>query len=89
MPSADVVTVHGDATAADLPAAMAAGGVRPIPVVDDDGRLVAIATPDDVVATVGELLDDVATTIELQSREFEPDDRPRSRSRRVGTVRAG
>ena len=70
----DPVTIHEDATAVDLPATMAEGRVRRIPVVDDDGRLVGIATLDDVVATVGEMLDDVATVIESQSREFEPDD---------------
>jgi Mg/Co/Ni transporter MgtE len=53
---------------------MADGAVRRIPVVDDDGKLVGIATLDDVVATTGEMLDDVATVIEAQSREYEPDD---------------
>jgi CBS domain-containing protein len=69
----DPVTIHRDATAVDLPATMAEGGVRRIPVVDDDGYLVGIATLDDVVATIGEMLKDVATVIESQSREFEPD----------------
>jgi CBS domain-containing protein len=70
----DPVTIHQDATAVDLPATMAEGQVRRIPVVDDDGVLVGIATLDDVVATVGEMMDDVATVIEGQSREYEPDD---------------
>ncbi|AZH25623.1 CBS domain-containing protein [Haloplanus aerogenes] len=70
----DPVTIHEDATAVDLPATMAEGRVRRIPVVDDDGRLVGIATLDDVVATAGEMLDDVAAVIESQSREFEPDE---------------
>lgn len=69
----DPVTVHEDATAVDLPAAMAEGRVRRIPVVDDDGDLVGIATLDDVVATAGEMLKDVATVIEWQSREFRPE----------------
>ena len=69
----DVVTIHEDATAVDLPAKMAEGHVRRIPVVDDDGNLTGIATLDDVVATVGEMLDDIATVIEWQSREYEPD----------------
>jgi CBS domain-containing protein len=69
----DPVTIHRDATAVDLPATMAEGRVRRIPVVDDDGRLVGIATLDDVVATVGEMLKDVATVIEGQSREYEPE----------------
>jgi CBS domain-containing protein len=70
----DPVTIQEDATAVDLPATMAEGRVRRIPVVDDDGRLVGIATLDDVVATAGEMLDDVAAVIESQSREFEPDE---------------
>ena len=70
----DPVTIHRDATAVDLPATMAEGRVRRIPVVDDDGRLVGIATLDDVVATVGEMLKDVATVIEGQSREYEPEE---------------
>jgi len=70
----DPVTIHEDATAVDLPATMADGRVRRIPVVDDDGRLVGIATLDDVVATAGEMLDGVAAVIESQSREFEPDE---------------
>jgi CBS domain-containing protein len=72
--TSDPVTIHEDATAVDLPATMADGAVRRIPVVDDDGKLVGIATLDDVVATTGEMLDDVATVIESQSREYEPDD---------------
>lgn len=70
----DPVTIHRDATAVDLPATMAEGHVRRIPVVDDDGRLVGIATLDDVVATIGEMLKDVATVIEGQSREYEPEE---------------
>jgi CBS domain-containing protein len=70
--SKDVVTLHEDATAVDLPAKMAEGRVRRIPLVDDDGNLTGIATLDDVVATVGEMLEDVATVIEYQSREYEP-----------------
>ena len=69
----DPVTIHEDATAVDLPARMAEGRVRRIPVVDDDGRLVGIATLDDVVATAGEMLKDVATVIEWQSREYRPE----------------
>jgi CBS domain-containing protein len=69
----DPVTIHEDATAVDLPATMADGHVRRIPVVDDDGKLVGIATLDDVVATTGEMLKDVATVLEMQSREFDPD----------------
>ncbi|MFB6104951.1 MAG: CBS domain-containing protein [Halobacteriaceae archaeon] len=72
----DPITVHEDATAVDLPAAMAKGHVRRIPVVDDDGNLVGIATLDDVVATVGEMMKDVATVIEWQSRDYRKDVQP-------------
>jgi CBS domain-containing protein len=71
--TADPVSIHEDATAVDLPATMAEGFVRRIPVVDDDGVLVGIATLDDVVATTGEMLKDVATVIEGQSREYTPE----------------
>lgn len=72
--TSDPMTIHEDATAVDLPATMAEGQIRRIPVVDDDGTLVGIATLDDVVATTGEMLADAATVIEGQSREFEPDE---------------
>ena len=68
----DPVTIDENATACDLPACMAEGGVRRIPVVDDHGDLVGIATLDDVVATLGEMLKDVATVIETQSPAYEP-----------------
>jgi CBS domain-containing protein len=70
----DPVTIHEDATAVDLPALMAEERVRRIPVVDDDGNLTGIATLDDVVATTGEMLKDVATVIESQSREYRPEE---------------
>jgi CBS domain-containing protein len=69
----DPVTIYEDATTLDLPATMADGRVRRIPVVDDEGAVVGIVTLDDVVATVGEMLDDVATVIQEQSREYAPD----------------
>lgn len=66
----DPMTIHEDATAVDLPATMAEGRGRRIPVVDDEGTLVGIAALDDVVATASEMLDDPATVIESQSREL-------------------
>jgi CBS domain-containing protein len=69
----DPVTIEEGATAVDLPARMAEGRVRRIPIVDADGYLTGIATLDDVVATTGEMLKDVATVIEWQSREFRPE----------------
>lgn len=69
----DPITIHEVATAIDLPARMAEGRVRRIPVVDDDGNLTGSATLDDVVATTGEMLKDIATVIEAQSREYRPE----------------
>lgn len=68
----DPVTINGDAEAVELPRKMAEGRVRRIPVVDDDGRLSGVATLDDVVATAGEELKDVATVIESQSPGYSP-----------------
>jgi CBS domain-containing protein len=70
----DPVTIREDATAVELPETMADGRVRRIPVVDEDGVLTGVATLDDVVATAGEMLHDVATVIESQSQEFDPDE---------------
>lgn len=69
----DPVTIDRDAEAIELPKAMAEGKVRRIPVVDDDGNLAGIATLDDVVATIGEEMEDVATVIEAQSPGYSPD----------------
>lgn len=69
----DPATIDQDAEAVELPADMAESTVRRLPVVDDDGELVGIATLDDVVATAGEQLEDVATVIESQSPGYSPD----------------
>ncbi|MFB6072714.1 MAG: CBS domain-containing protein [Halobacterium sp.] len=68
----DPVTIQGDAEAVELPKKMAEGRVRRMPVVDDDGKLEGVATLDDVVATTGEELEDVATVIEAQSPDYSP-----------------
>lgn len=51
---------------------MAEAGIRRIPIVDDSGALTGLVSLDDVVALTGEQLEDVATTIEKQSPEYEP-----------------
>ena len=66
-----ITTISADAEADELPKKLEEGGVRRLPVVDDDGKLVGIVTLDDVVATIGEELDDVASVIESQSRKYE------------------
>lgn len=68
----DPITIHGDAEAVELPARMAEGRVRRIPVVNDEGVLTGICTLDDVVAVAGEELKDVATVIEAQSPGYSP-----------------
>ena len=69
----DPVTIEGSAEDIELPRRMAEEGVRRVPVVDGDGNLTGIATLDDVVATIGEEMEDVATVIESQSPEYSPD----------------
>lgn len=68
----DPVTIEEDAEDVELPKRMADEKVRRMPVVDDDGRLVGIATLDDVVSVVGEELEDVADVIEAQSPDYSP-----------------
>lgn len=69
--TANPVTVEADAEAVELPERMAEARARRIPVTDD-GELVGVATLDDVVATTGEELHDIATVIEAQSPEYSP-----------------
>lgn len=70
--SEDLVTIQADAEDVELPKKMAEGKIRRLPVVNDDGALQGIVTLDDVVATVGEELNDIATVIESQSPEYSP-----------------
>jgi CBS domain-containing protein len=67
----DPITVEADAEAVELPERMADAKARRIPVVED-GKLIGVATLDDVVATTGEELHDIATVIEAQSPEYSP-----------------
>ena len=46
--------------------------VRRIPVVDENGDVTGIVTLDDLVATIGEQLAQVADTVEAQSPEYQP-----------------
>jgi hypothetical protein len=65
----DPVTIHEDEEAIELSRTIGEHGVRRIPVVDD-GALTGIVSLDDLVATIGEKLDEVADTIETQSPEY-------------------
>lgn len=68
----DLVTIQDDAEAVELPKKMDEGKVRRMPVVDEDGTLQGIVTLDDVVATVGEELNNIVTVIEAQSPAYSP-----------------
>lgn len=70
--TADPATVREDDEAMELSRVIDEHNVRRVPVVDDDGALTGIATLDDLVATVGEQLDNVSDTIEAQSPEYAP-----------------
>lgn len=70
----DLATIQADAEAVELPKKMAEHKVRRIPVVDEDGNLQGVVTLDDVVSTIGEELDAIATVIEAQSPEYSPTD---------------
>lgn len=69
----DVATIEADREAVEVSRKMGEAKVRRLPVVDEDGSLVGIVSLDDVVATVGEELEDVATVIESQSPGYSPD----------------
>lgn len=68
----DPVTLHEEEEAMEISRTIEAADVRRIPVVDDDGELTGIVTLDDLVATIGEQLDNVADTIEVQSPDYSP-----------------
>lgn len=70
--SEDLATIRADAEAAELPRNLGEAKVRRLPVVDDQGALQGIVTLDDVVATIGEEVDNVATVIEAQSPGYSP-----------------
>lgn len=68
----DPATIQEDEEALEISRAIEEHNVRRFPVVDDDGTLTGIVTLDDLVATIGEQLDDVAETIESQSPDYSP-----------------
>lgn len=68
----DPATLHEDDSDMDISRALGEENVRRLPVVDDDGELTGIVTMDDLVATIGEELDNVADTIEVQSPDYQP-----------------
>lgn len=68
----DPATVRADDDPLAISEAIAEHNVRRFPIVGDDGELTGIATLDDLIATIGEELDNVADTIEAQSPEYSP-----------------
>lgn len=70
--TSDPATIQEDEEAIEISRVIGERNVRRIPVVDDDGKLTGIVTLDDLVATIGEQLDNVSDTIESQSPEYSP-----------------
>ncbi|WP_436346920.1 CBS domain-containing protein [Natronorubrum sp. FCH18a] len=70
--TSDPATIHEDDDPIAVSEAIEEHNVRRFPIVDDDGELTGIATLDDLVATIGEELDNVADTIEAQSPDYSP-----------------
>jgi CBS domain-containing protein len=65
--AAEPLTLPSNAGIAELTEAMADGGVRRIPVVDDGGVIVGIVTLDDVVRLLSAELANLATVIDAES----------------------
>lgn len=70
--TADPATIQEDEEAIEISRAIDEHDVRRFPVVDADGTLTGIVTLDDLVATIGEQLDNVSATIEVQSPDYSP-----------------
>lgn len=68
----DLATLHEDDGSLAISEAIEEHNVRRFPIVDDNGELTGIATVDDLVAVIGEQLENVAETIETQSPEYSP-----------------
>ncbi len=66
-------TIRGDAEAIDLARKFSEEKVRRLPVVDEDGELIGIVTLDDMVATIGEMMECAADVIEAESPGYSPD----------------
>lgn len=68
----DPVTLREDEEAMEISRTIDEAGVRRIPIVDEEGDLTGLVSLDDLVATIGEQLDNVADTIEAQSPDYQP-----------------
>lgn len=72
--TADPATIDENEEGIEIARTLNEQQVRRLPVVDDDGELTGIVTFDDVVATIGEQMADVADVIEAQSPGYSPSD---------------
>lgn len=70
--SENPATIHEDDPAMAISQAIDEHNVRRLPVVDDQENLTGIVSLDDLVATIGEQLDNVSETIEAQSPDYQP-----------------
>lgn len=68
----DPATINENEEAMEISRAIQEHNVRRFPVVDDDGTLTGIVTLDDLIATIGEQLDNIADTVEVQSPDYNP-----------------
>jgi Mg/Co/Ni transporter MgtE len=68
----DPVTIQADEEAMEISRMIDEHDLRRIPVVDDDGTLTGIVTLDDLVAPIGEQLENVSDVVEAQSPEYTP-----------------
>ena len=68
----DPATLREDEPGMEISRAIDENNVRRIPVVDENDKLAGIVTLDDLVATIGEELDNVSETIESQSPDYRP-----------------
>ena len=68
----DPATIHEDDGSLAISEAIGEHNVRRFPIVDDNDELAGIATLDDLVAIIGEQLENVAETIETQSPDYSP-----------------
>ena len=70
--AADPVTLQADEEDLAIARTIEEHSVRRIPVVDENGEVTGIVTLDDLVATIGEQLGQVADTVEAQSPDYQP-----------------
>lgn len=70
--SEDPATIQENEEAMEISRAIDEHNIRRFPIVDENGSLTGIVTLDDLVATIGEQMDNVTDTIEAQSPEYSP-----------------